>query len=319
MRRFSFVHFALAATVIATMLESSVAHAQINQTFVAANGPGTTCTRSAPCSTFAAAYTATSIGGEIVCLDSGFFGAFNINHSITVNCTGTNGNVNNATVAINTAATDVVVLKGMDFDVNGATANGVQSGLISFNGAGVLHVENTRFNSIKGDRYSGILFTPSGPAKLIVSDSTFTNIGTAGVAAGIYIKPASGVTTDVSIERSRIDSNFFGIVADGTSGGFIRGIVSDSFVTNNRHNGITVSTSGTSVVLTVDNTKISGNNFGLVVAGTNGGMLVGRSVINGNATGLYSSGGAALLSYKDNRLNGNTTTDGAFTGSVNTQ
>jgi hypothetical protein len=153
----------------------------------------------------------------------------------------------------------------------------------------------------------------------MVVDSTITNIGTAGTAAGIYIKPASGVTTDVSIERSRIDSNFFGIVADGTSGGFIRGIVSDSFVTNNRNNGITVSTSGTSIVLTVDNTKVSGNNFGLVVAGTNGGMLVGRSVINGNATGLSSASGGVLLSYKDNRLNANTTTDGAFTGSVNTQ
>ena len=114
-------------------------------------------------------------------------------------------------------------------------------------------------------------------------------------------------------------AQLYGIVADGTSGGTIRGLVSDSFVTNNRNNGITASTAGSSTVLTVDNTKVSGNAFGLVAGGSNAGLLVRRSIVNGNATGLFATGGGALLSYRDNSLNGNFTTDGAFTGAVTTQ
>lgn len=319
MRRFSLVHFALAAIVTATMFGLPAAHAQSAQTFVASNGPGPNCTRAAPCSSFSAAYGQTNPGGEIVCLDSGTFGGLTITHSITIDCTGARGNANGAVFTITNAATDFVVLRGLDFDIGGITTNGGQAGLIIFDGAGTLQVENTKFNAIRGDRNSAIYFTPTGPAKLIVADSSITNISTAGTVAGIYIKPSSGVTSDVSIQRTRIDGNNFGIIADGTGGGFIRGLVSDSFVTHNRHNGITVATAGSNTVLTVDNTKVSGNNFGLVATGSNAGMLVRRSIINGNATGLFTAGGGVLLSYKDNSLNGNFTTDGAFTGFVNTQ
>ncbi len=320
MRRFSLIHFALAAIAAMAVFGSPDAHAQNPQSWVASNGTGTACSRSAPCLSFIAAYNATLAGGEINCVDNGNFGSLiNITHSITVNCIGTIGQMNVRTVNITTAAMDVVVLKGLDLDFDGLVDNGPPLGLINFNGAGVLQVENMRIHNTKGSTYNGINFIPTGPAKLIVADSAFTKIGTAGTTAGIYIKPSSGVTADVSIERSRIDGNFFGIVADGTGGGIIRALVKDSFVTNNVQNGITVSTTGSSTVLTVDNTGISGNNHGLVAGGSGAGMLVGRSVITGNATGLFTTGGGVLLSYKDNRLNANPTGDGAFTGVVGTQ
>jgi hypothetical protein len=325
MRRFSLVDLALAAIVIATAFGSSSAGAA-SQTFVSgtADAANTACTHAAPCLNFALAYTATSAGGEIACLDSGGYlnnSTLNISHSITINCDGTNGSVNNGVFVISTAATDVVVLKGLDIDIDGVVSNAPPaSGLINFGGAGVLHVENTRISNIKGNQFSGILFNPTGPAKLIVKDSSITNIGNAGTSTGIYIKPASGVTANVAIERSDIDVNNFGIIADGTGGGIIRGTISDSFVTNNINNGITVSTTSSSVVLNVDNTKVSGNAYGLVAAGgSNAGMLVRRSIINSNATGLYTTGGGVLYSYRDNSVNGNTTTDGAFTGTVNLQ
>jgi hypothetical protein len=318
MRRFSLVHFA-PLIVAATLAGSPAAHAQSAQTFIASNGPGPNCTRAAPCATFTAAYGKTNPGGEIVCLDSGIFGGLDIGHSLTIDCTGTRGTANGAVFNVTTVATDFVVLRGLDFDIGGITTNGGQAGLIIFTGAGTLQVEHTKFNAIRGDRNSAIDFTPTGPAKLIVADSSITNISTAGTAAGIYIRPSSGVTADISIERSRIDGNNFGIIADGTGGGIIRGLVSDSFVVHNRNNGITVATAGSNAVLTVDNTRVSGNNFGLVATGSNAGLLVRRSIVNGNATGLFTSGGGVLLSYKDNSLNGNFTTDGAFTGAVNTQ
>jgi hypothetical protein len=102
------------------------------------------------------------------------------------------------------------------------------------------------------------------------------------------------------------------------TGGVVHGIVADSFVSGNVNNGITVSTSSSNVTLAIDNTRISGNNFGLVANGTNSGMLVRRSFIATNATGLFSGNGGPLYSYRDNSVNGNTT-DGAFTGFIGTQ
>jgi hypothetical protein len=94
--------------------------------------------------------------------------------------------------------------------------------------------------------------------------------------------------------------------------------VQDSVVSGNINNGITTSTTGSNVVLALDNTTVSGNNFGLVATGANAGMLVSRSFITTNATGLFTGGAGVLCSYKDNRLNGNTT-DGTFTGPVGLQ
>ena len=45
-------------------------------------------------------------------------------------------------------------------------------------------------------------------------------------------------------------------------------------------------------------------------------MLVGHSSIVLNNTGLLAVSGGALLSYKNNNVNGNTSGDGAFTGTV---
>ena len=66
----------------------------------------------------------------------------------------------------------------------------------------------------------------------------------------------------------------------------------------------------------IENTTVTGNNFGLVAGGTGGGMLIGQSSIVLNNTGLFTNGGGVLLSYKNNNLNGNSTADGTFTGPV---
>jgi hypothetical protein len=169
-----------------------------------------------------------------------------------------------------------------------------------------------RFNNLR-DIGIGIRFLPTGPAKLIVTDSHITNNGGSDTGGGLHIRPASGVSANVTIERSRINNNFFGIFADGSAGGTIRGVVQDSVVSGNINNGITANSSGTIVNLAVDNTTVANNNVGLVVSGTNATMLVSRSFITDNATGLSAFGASALYSYGDNRLNGNTFTDGAFT------
>ena len=175
-----------------------------------------------------------------------------------------------------------------------------------------------KINNLRGPGL-GIRFAPNGAAKLFVSDSHITDNGSSGFAAGILIQPASGVLANVTIDRTRIENNFFGMVADGSAGGSVGGEVQVSVVSGNVNNGITVNTSGTNVTLAVDNTTVANNNYGLVASGTNAGMLVSRSFITANATGLFASGASALYSYGDNRVNGNTTSDGAFTAVIGTK
>jgi hypothetical protein len=72
--------------------------------------------------------------------------------------------------------------------------------------------------------YIGIKFEPSANAQLFVVKSIIGDNGNnGGATGGIYIVPASGMTATVSIDRSQIDGNIFGIVADGTQSGSVNG------------------------------------------------------------------------------------------------
>jgi hypothetical protein len=120
------------------------------------------------------------------------------------------------------------------------------------------------------------------------------------------------VVAKVNVENSRLHHNQFGIVADAL-GGTVQGAVSNSNVSENTNNGITVA-NASSVALLVKETTVANNNFGLVATGGSG-MLVSRSAIVSNATGLFASGGT-LYSYGNNEVNANTTSDGAFTNFI---
>jgi hypothetical protein len=77
--------------------------------------------------------------------------------------------------------------------------------------------------------------------------------------------PTRGVTASVSIDRSQINGNIFGVTADGTGGGIVKGTITESVISNNRQNGITASSTRSSVVFQVDRTTVAGNsNHGLV-------------------------------------------------------
>jgi hypothetical protein len=91
-------------------------------------------------------------------------------------------------------------------------------------------------------------------------------------------------------------------------------------VTGNSQNGITASSSGSSVVLILDQTKVSDNgNHGLVAGGSGAGMLVRNTSVFNNGGGLFSESGGTLYSYGNNSVNGNNGNDGSFTGTVGLQ
>ena len=302
---------------IAPVLLAAPARA-LNHTWVASYGTDNQgCGfRPSPCATFGRAYINTDAGGEITCVDSGNYGGAEIAKSITINCENAIGS-NTAPgggvgfFSVNTAAADIVTLRGLDLD-----GLGVGNG-ISFSGAGTLHVHKVKINNAHSG--VGISFNPSDSAKLFVSDSTITDNGSSGTASGILIRPSSGVSAQVSITRTLIENNFYGIIADGTAGGTIRGVVRDSVVAGSPNIGITVGAAASStVILLIDNTNVSGNNYGLVANGTTAGMAVSRSSIMFNNTGLFTVAGGVLGTYQDNRLGGNTA-NGTFTAAAGLQ
>jgi hypothetical protein len=194
--------------------------------------------------------------------------------------------------------------------------NGQSGGVgIDFQNGAALIVENCIIQNFShASPFVGIRFSPStSGSELVVSDTVFNNNGS-GLSGGpgliggaIDIIPASGVTAQVTLSRVTVTMNTHGIIANGNTGGSIRGVVRDSVVSGNVNNGITVSTSGAgAAVLSVKNTTVSGNNFGLVAGGANAGMLVSQSTINFNNTGLFTTRGGVLYSYGNNSVNGNT-------------
>src|SRR5438132_11676432 len=106
---------------------ATVVQAQVTRTWVSGVvDDANPCSRTAPCKTFAGAISKTAAGGEINCLDPAGYGAVTITKSITIECHHTEGGILAASVngiIINAAATDKIVLRGLD--INGAGSGGL--------------------------------------------------------------------------------------------------------------------------------------------------------------------------------------------------
>jgi hypothetical protein len=278
-----------------------------------------------PCASFQGAYNNTAADGEITCLNSGSYGGVTISKSITINCEGAVSTA--STIGISTIG-GVVVLRGLDFDAAGSNftnpcgfVNGIaqSSAPVNVFTWGTLHLQKVKINHLTGAGCGVQIVPATGSITLDIADSDITDNGTSGTAAGIYI--ASFSDAMVTIENSRINGNYFGIIADATNGGSIRGVIKNSVVSGNSQNGITVSSNGASNVLLIDGTAVSSNgNHGLAVSGSGDGMLVrNTSVFNNTGGGLFAENGGTLYSYGNNSVNGNNGNDGTFTGTVGQQ
>ena len=293
-----------------TLVLASSAEAQASRTWVSGVGDDVNpCSRTAPCKTFAGAISKTAVAGEINCLDPAGFGSVTITKSMTIVCQFTEGGITNPNVSgvvINVTASDIVTLKGLDI-------NGIATGVngINFVGAGTLHVLDTHINGSRGSG-NGITFAPNGVASLLVDDCEITDNGNSTTTGGILIRPAAGGSANVTINHSQINHNSVGIRADATNGAVL-GTVRDTVVSGNTNNGITVVGPSLQAYLMVDHCLVTANNYGLVVNGALASLFVNNSTVTTNQVGVFQNGSGTLGTYKNNAVNGNVTTDGAFT------
>jgi hypothetical protein len=175
--------FAAALLVAGTM--ASTAHAQ-TRTFVASDGndanTASFCPRTAPCRTFAAAFSVTNTGGEVIAVDNAGFGAVNVTRSVTID--GNGGGLVAVTtgaagITVNPGGTNLVILRNLKITGAGASST---TGILHTSGA--LVVQNVNLT----------LLTTG--ASIINARSSFTNTSFIGNGTGLRVSGTGNNTSD---------------------------------------------------------------------------------------------------------------------------
>jgi len=211
MRKISPV-LAILATSLVSALYTAPAHAQAMRTWVSGTGnDGNSCSRTAPCMTFAGAYAKTLAGGEIDALDPSGYGALTIAKSITID--GGGGTVasvltnsgNGITVAA--GANDVVVIKNVRFQGlfgNASCPSGCGSVGLNYTSGGQVVCDNCAFIGFASQGVQVGLTSSTGLLQL--RNSTFINNQSA-----LFASASGGAQAVVQV----VGSTFVGRFASG--------------------------------------------------------------------------------------------------------
>jgi hypothetical protein len=299
--------FTVAALLVALFLTPSAQAVLANRVFVSqrSGNDSNPCSNIlTPCQTFAGAVVQLNPGGEAIVLDSGGYGTVTITQAVTIEAPpGVLAFIHPPTpvdaITVN-ASGATVVLRGLTIDGAGQTTG---SG-INVQAVADLHVENVVITGFAGTSGvgdgNGIYFTSAG--QLFVKDTIIRG----NSRLGIWVRPSSG-TAQASVDRCRLEQNFFGLVCDTNTMATIR----DSVASGNSQS---LQTEG-SGELNAEQCLVANNAFGLVSDG--GTLRASNCTVTDNATGLDASGGS-LISFGNNRVAGNTT-PGSFTGTISQQ
>ncbi len=279
----------LAALVGAGLLAmtASPAAAQATRTWVSGVGDDANpCSRTAPCKTFAGAYTKTAAAGEINCIDPGGFGTLTILKSITIICDNVEAGIAaNQTygIIVNAAATDVIFLSGLDIEGYGTGLTG-------------LKVITAKSVTLKNSVVRG--FTTAGIEDVGTNAGGFLNID--GVhtqdnanAKGIWAHPPNGGSVGALITNTMANGNSIGVEIDD------RGYTTmhNSTASNNTSTGVLASSNPNTAELNLDGSVITGNvTAGIATSGASAKIRISNNVIADNGTGISTPSGT-VTSY----------------------
>ena len=312
--------------IFATAVVATPASAQATRTWISGVGDDANpCSRTAPCKTFQGAISKTATGGEINCLDPGGFGGVTITKSISLICDNTETGVlvagTNAIIV--NAANAIVVISGFDIEGLGQTGSSGVNGIRVLNAAAV-HVRNTKIRGFRNGY--GIDFSPAaGNAKLTVTNTDISESGgtpNPTSSGGVLVNPQGTATAKVSLKNVTLANNLnIGVRVDTTGntapGTGIVVTVDDSTLSGNGNGLSLINPPSTTRAQVVINSSVINYNDGFGI-GANGGFAqirVNETLITGNTTGLQIGGGASILSYGTNLLFGNGT-DGTFSSTL---
>ena len=288
----------------------SSAHAQATRTWVSGVGDDANpCSRTAPCKTFAGAISKTAASGEIDALDPGGFGAVTITKAITID--GETGNLAGVLVSagngitVNAGASDVVVIRNLTINGVGGGARG-----ISFLAGAALHVEHC---SIFKFLSPGIDFEPSAAGSTLSVKDTFIRDNVAG---GILVRPTGVGSARVAVDGVRLERNTYGMRVEDNSQVTVR----NSLAASNTNNGFLAVSLGSALELNLETCVATNNGTnGIVVQGAAATIRITNCTVTDNNRGLFVSISGQIISYGNNRIGGNTTSDGAPTTTISQQ
>jgi hypothetical protein len=300
-RVFFFALLSVAALVAAPPAQAQ--NGSLTRSFVSSAGSDSNaCTITAPCGSFAVAYTKIAANGIIAALDPGKYGPLSIIGPVTVNgngwaaVTGLSGQ-NGITVNIS-GGTGNVILTGLEIDGAGAGYNG-----IAFESGASLTVSNcivkdfVAANGNTGNTGNGIWIGPtSGPVVFTIVNTIALNNAYYGIA---YFPQSGNATIVGTIDHVFAAHNTVGGIVIETGGSSATVSISNSVVSNNPGNGIYSNGASGAATTTIDNDQISNNASGVVVNAAT--VLLSRSVITENSqVGVSNTG--TVDSFQDNRI-----------------
>ncbi len=302
MRLPSWIKVALGLTVVALAIPAS-ASAQATRTWVSGVGDDANpCSRTAPCKTLAGAISKTAAKGEINAIDSGGFGGVTITKSLTIDLRSVHGGVlvsgTNA-IVVNAAATDRVVLRGLNI-------NGIGTGL---NGIRVLSARSVKVSdtNIHGFVRNGIdVSNSSAQTKVVVRDSSIHD----NTGNGVFVGPTASNVARVTLRHNHIDDNGCGVTGSrtgfdpafnfavncGTGGANTGSIAINAFanhISDSERQGIFVN--GSSAAAHIERNRITGSVSAPALQAINGGSILsyGNNVVIANPGGAGATTGAA--------------------------
>jgi hypothetical protein len=307
--------FILFGTVLLAFLALGFsAHAQTRTWVSGVGDDANPCSRTLPCKTFAGALPKTADGGEIDCLDPGGFGTVIISQSITIDCSGTFAGVLASATANGITISDLgtgplnVVLRGLA--INGAGTPPGTFG-ISDLASGTLLIEQVRVFGFPGPGIG--LQTLSGNVKVEIKDSTIHN----NAGGGVLVQPFGGATANVSLTRTGLHFNLFGVRAQDGS----KVTAFQASATNNTNNGFLAVSAGVAAEINLINSVAA--NTGLNGVATSGALatirLVNTALID-NGTGINTAaGGTVVTTSPASNVNAGNATPGAPNGTTTLQ
>jgi hypothetical protein len=286
---------AIFAAIIYT-IASSPAFAQTRTWVSGVGDDANPCSRTAPCKTFAGAFSRTAAGGEINVIDPGGFGGVTINKSITIDgqgpmagvlVAGSNGfTINGAGIVVNLR----------NLTINGAN-NTVGNGIRIINAAAV-NIDNVRIQNFAGSTTNGraVAIETSADVRVTITNSDFYNNN----FVGIHSNPSAGTVTLV-VDNVRVQRNQFSSIQlrQNTNATINRATLTNSATGA----GVTLELSSANAV--VSNSVIAHNAFGIFNG--SGGNPVTRlygNVITNNANGLNIQSGQ-VISLGNNAIRAN--------------
>ena len=298
-------------SVLAMLLLSTVAHAQLFRAYVSSAGSDANpCTLPSPCRLLPAALAAVADGGEIWMLDSANYNSATVDVAKSVSILAIPGAVGSVVavggpaISIATGGVKVALRNLVIVPLPGSFGGDA----ISMTNGSRLHIEDCL---IAGNFGEGVLV--NAPAEVTITNSTIRNNGQHGVYLlngargtiarstisgntlyGISVVAAqTPTTTTADITDSTISSNPVGVEALSIiAGGVIKVSVRNSQIVRSATTGaIAQSNAGAAVTLSISSSVVSNNGQGIASVSSGAKVWASGNTVSDNTTGLAQSGG----------------------------